>query len=166
VASPTAFQSTKALAEGRLAQHCRTTLNRHQEQPGEGALLRDLDVAPGRRIPSEEEVLRWLRRLRYEGRYRKGRGRVPLKVVAEFVGLNRDTLYEAINGGKISSLTRSRLSWLIDGVERRQLSFRRRGQVWHIDYNESPHSPNPVQTISAPFGSIFGGPPSPPWKAE
>jgi hypothetical protein len=120
----------------------------------------------GKRILSEEEVRRWLRRLRYQERYRKGRGRVPLKVVAEFVGLNRDTLYEAINGGKISTVTRSRLSWVIDAIEKRQLTFERRGQVWHIDYNENPSPPVPLQTISAPFGSTFGGPPLPPWKTE
>jgi hypothetical protein len=120
----------------------------------------------GKRILSEEEVRRWLRRLRYQDRYRKGRGRVPLKVVAEFVGLNRDTLYEAINGGKISRVTRVRLSWVIDAIEQRRLSFKRRGQAWHLDYKESPPPPVSLQTVSAPFGSIFGGPPLPPWKTE
>jgi hypothetical protein len=114
----------------------------------------------GRRILSEETVRRWLKRVRYDERYRKGRDRVPLKVVAEFVGLNRDTLYEAMKGGKISGVTRSRLSWVIDAIDQRRLSFKRRGQTWHLDYKDKPPPPsNPVQTISAPFGSIFGGPP-------
>jgi hypothetical protein len=122
----------------------------------------------GRRILSEETVRRWLLRVRYQDRFRKGRDRVPLKVVAEFVGLNRDTLYEAINGGKISRVTRSRLSWVIDAIDQRQLTFKRRGQTWHLDFKDNPPPPsNPVQTISAaPFGSIFGGPPLPPWKTE
>ena len=121
----------------------------------------------GTRILSEETVRRWLKLIRYQERYRKGRDRVPLKVVAEFVGLNRDTLYEAMKGGKISRVTRSRLSWVIDAIDKRQLSFKRRGQTWHLDYREDPPPPpNPVQTISAPFGSIFGGPPLPPWKTE
>jgi hypothetical protein len=121
----------------------------------------------GTRILSEETVCRWLSRIRYQERYRKGRDRVPLKVVAEFVGLNRDTLYEAMKGGKISRVTRSRLSWVIDAIDQRKLTFKRGGQTWHLDYKDNPPPPpNPVQTISAPFGSIFGGPPLPPWKTE
>jgi hypothetical protein len=114
--------------------------------------------ALGSRVLSEAEVRRWLRRVHYEARYRKGRDRVPLKVVAEFVGLNRDTLYEAIKGGKISRVTRSRLSWVIDAIEQGRLQFKRRGQTWHIDHRDKPTPPVELQTISAPFGSTFGGP--------
>jgi hypothetical protein len=110
------------------------------------------------RILSEQEVRRWLRRIRYENRFRKGRDRVPLKVVAEFVGLNRDTLYEAINGGRLSEVTRSRLTWVIEAIEQGRLRFKRRGQSWHLDYKDKPTPPVPLQTISAPFGSTFGGP--------
>jgi hypothetical protein len=110
------------------------------------------------RILSEEEVRRWLRRIRYERRYRKGRDRVPLKVVAEFVGLHRDTLYEAIKGAPISQVTRGRLTWVIPAVEQGRLRFKRRGQTWHLDYQDKPMPPVPLQTISAPFGSTFGGP--------
>ena len=112
----------------------------------------------GRRILSEEKVRQGLRRIRYENRYRKGRDRVPLKVVAEFVGINRDTLYEAINGGRISEVTRSRLTWVIEAIEQGGLRFKRRGQTWHLDYKDKPTPPVPLQTISAPFGSTFGGP--------
>lgn len=112
----------------------------------------------GKRILSEEEVRRWLRRFRYEDRYRKGPDRVPLKVVAEFVGLHRDTLYAAIDGGRISEVTRSRLTWVINAIERGRLRFTRHGQTWHLDYKDKPDPPVPLQTISAPFGSIFGGP--------
>jgi hypothetical protein len=111
-----------------------------------------------RRIPSEERVRQWLRRIRYEARYRKGRDRVPLKVVAEFVGLNRDTLYEAIKGAPISQVTRGRLTWVIDAVEQGRLRFKRRGQTWHLDYTDKLRPPVSLQTISAPFGSTFGGP--------
>jgi hypothetical protein len=92
----------------------------------------------GRRILSEEKVRQWLRRIRYENRYRKGRDRVPLKVVAEFVGINRDTLYEAINGGAISMVTRGRLTWVIEAIEQGRLRFKRRGQTWHLDYKDRP----------------------------
>jgi len=112
----------------------------------------------GRRILSEEKVRQWLRRIRYENRYRKGRDRIPLKVVDEFVGINRDTLYEAINGGRLSEVTRSRLTWVIEAIEQGRLRFKRRGQTWHLDYKDKPTPPVPLQTISAPFGSTFGGP--------
>jgi hypothetical protein len=120
-----------------------------------GSLVRG---ALSSRILSEEEVRRWLRRVRYERRYRKGRDRVPLKVVAEFAGINRATLHEAIKGAPISTVTRSRLTWIIDAVEQGRLRFKRRGQTWHLDYKDKPTLPVPLQTISAPFGSIFGGP--------
>jgi hypothetical protein len=114
--------------------------------------------AQRKRILSEEEVRRWLRRFRYENRYRKGRDRVPLKVVAEFVGINRDTLYAAIDGGRISEVTRSRLTWVINAIEQGRLRFKRRGQTWHLDYTDKPTPPVSLQTISAPIGSTFGGP--------
>jgi hypothetical protein len=117
-----------------------------------------VSAALGSRVLSEEEVRRWLLRVRYEARYRKGRGRVPLKVVAEFVGLHRDTLYEGIKGAPISRCTRSRLSWVIEAIEQGRLRFKRRGQAWNIDYKDKPSPPVPLQTISAPFGSTFGGP--------
>jgi hypothetical protein len=114
--------------------------------------------AQRKRILSEEEVRQWLRRIRYENRYRKGPDRVPLKVVAEFVGINRDTLYAAINGGRIPDVTRSRLTWVIDAIETGRLRFKRRGQTRHLDYKDKPTPPVALQTISAPFGSTFGGP--------
>jgi len=119
---------------------------------------RVLTEAQGRRILSEEKVRRWLRRFRYEDRYRKGPDRVPLRVLAVFVDLNRDTLYAAIDGGRISEVTRSRLTWVIEAIEQGRLRFKRRGQAWHLDYKDKTTPPVPLQTISAPFGSTFGGP--------
>jgi hypothetical protein len=92
-------------------------------------------------------VRRWLLRLRFEEKYRSGRDRVPLKVVADLAGLNRDTLYEAQKGGKISERTRSLLSWIIIAVDGRRLTFSRRGQLWHFDYCQSPSG---MVTANAP----------------
>jgi hypothetical protein len=115
---------------------------------------------------SEDETRRWLHRLYYEQSYRKGPKRIPLKLVAEMASLNRDTIYEALKGGKISEVTRGRLSWVIRAIEERRLTCMRRRNTWHVEVRDKPRLMIPVQSISAPPSSIFGGPPPPPWKAE
>jgi hypothetical protein len=118
----------------------------------------------GMPILTEREVLQWLRRFRYEAQYRRGPGRVPLRVLADVAGLHRSTPYAALMRGKISEHTRCLLSPAIVAIREGRLRFRRLGQEWQIERTETPAPSIPIQTISAPPGSIFGGPPLPPSK--
>jgi len=65
------------------------------------------------RVPdlSAAEIIRELRRLRYDPANGRGRGRkVPINYVAELAGLHRMTLYRAILRGQVSDKSRAALS--------------------------------------------------------
>jgi hypothetical protein len=105
---------------------------------------------------SEEQVRQGLRRIHYE---RKGRERIPLQTLAAFVGIGIDTLRKAIYGGPISLVTRAKLTLVIQASEQGRLRCARRGQVWDLSIADDMSTPPvPMQHISAPPGSTFGGP--------
>jgi hypothetical protein len=89
-----------------------------------------VDDAPGVMLPATD-IVRALRRYRFDRQFR-GLRRVPIKTLAEFVGLSHETLFQAMRG-KISDRTRGKLSWAIVAVGDRRLRFRRRRQVWQIE---------------------------------
>jgi hypothetical protein len=130
---------------------------KHRRTPGQINLRPEVAATPAARILSEDDTRRWLHRLYYELTYRKGRKRIPLKLVAEIAGLNRDTLYEALKGGKLSEVTRGKLSWVIRAIEEGRLTCIRRRNTWHVDAKDNPLPPIPVQSMSAQRGSILEG---------
>ena len=79
-------------------------------------------------VLSDAEIVRTLMHYRYDRAFR-GERRVPIKTLADHLGLSHDTLYQAIKGS-ISDVTRIKLSWAIVAIARGQLRFRRRGQRW------------------------------------
>ena len=79
-------------------------------------------------VLSDAEIVRTLMRYRYDRAFR-GERRVPIKVLADHLGLSHQTLYQAIKGS-ISDVTRIKLSWAIVAIAAGRLRFRRRGQRW------------------------------------
>ena len=76
----------------------------------------------------DAEIVRTLMRYRYDREFR-GERRVPIKTLADCVGLSHETLYQAMQGS-ISERTRAKLSWAMVAIAAGQLRFRRRGQRW------------------------------------
>jgi hypothetical protein len=70
------------------------------------------------RLMSASEIVRELRRLRYDPANGRGKARkVPLKRIAEQAGVHRMTVYRIIWGGRISDKSRVALSLvLVDRV--------------------------------------------------
>ena len=91
---------------------------RHKNHPGT------------QRILSDAEIVRTLMRYRYDRTFR-GERRVPIKTLADYVGLSHETRFQAMRG-KVSDRTRAKLSGAIVSIEKGRLGFRRRGQVWEI----------------------------------
>ena len=81
---------------------------------------------------SDGEIVRALRRFRYDPAFR-GERRVPIKTLADCVGLSHETVYQAMRG-KISDVTRAKLSWAIVAIADGRLRFRRHRQVWQMEY--------------------------------
>src|SRR5262249_11364939 len=80
---------------------------------------------------SDAEINRALRRYRFDRQFRGSR-RVPIKTLADFVGLSHETLYQAMKGS-ISDRTRAKLSWALAAINDRRLQFRRRGREWQAE---------------------------------
>ena len=80
---------------------------------------------------SDAEIVRALMRYRYDRAFR-GERRVPIQTLADYIGLSHETVYQAMRG-KISNVTRAKLSWAIVAIADGRLRFRRRGQVWEIE---------------------------------
>jgi hypothetical protein len=67
-----------------------------------------------RPLMSEPEIVRELRRLRYDSANGRGRGRkVPIKRIAEQAGVHRATLYRIIRDGRVSDNSRVALSLVL-----------------------------------------------------
>jgi hypothetical protein len=81
---------------------------------------------------SRAEIARTLLRYRYDRQFR-GLRRVPIKTLADYVGLSHETLFQAMRG-KISDATRAKLSWAIVAIADGRLCFRRRGPAWQMEY--------------------------------
>ena len=97
---------------------------------------RALQPQPG--LLSDAEVVRGLRRFRYDSEFR-GPRRVPVRTLAEIVGLSHTTIYQAMRPDlptrprKISEATRIKLSFAIKAISEGRLRFRRRGQIWDAE---------------------------------
>jgi hypothetical protein len=71
---------------------------------------------PAKSLPlmSESDIVRGLRRLRYDPANGRGRGRkVPIKCIAEEAGVHRATLYRIICDGRVSDKSREALSLVL-----------------------------------------------------
>ena len=114
------------------------------ERPPEGErtahrALRDQrprQPTPG--LLTDDEIVRALRRFRYDPEFR-GPKRVPLRSLAELIGLSHMTVYEAMKPDlpgrrrRISESTRARLSWAITAISEGRLRFRRIRHVWTVE---------------------------------
>ena len=111
--------------------------------PSEGARTtthhqrRALQPRPG--LLSDAEVVRALRRFRYDPEFR-GAKRVPIRVLADLIGESRMTIYEVMRPDlrtrpkrMISERTRAKLSPAIAAILDGRLRFRRTKHVWEIE---------------------------------
>ena len=95
-------------------------------------------VRPRPGLLSDEEIVRALRRFRYDSEFR-GPKRVPIRTLAEIVGLSHTTIYQAMRPDlptrprKISETTRIKLSFVIKAISEGRLRFRRHGQIWNAE---------------------------------
>ena len=83
-------------------------------------------------LPSDGEIVRTLMRYRYDRAFR-GERRVPIQTLADYIGFSHETVYQAMRG-KISDVTRAKLSWAIVAIADGRLRFRRHRQVWQMEY--------------------------------
>ena len=70
-------------------------------------------------------------RYRYDRVFR-GERRIPIKTLADHVGLSHETVYQAMKGS-ISDRTQAVLSWAIIAVREGRLRFHRSGQHWSAE---------------------------------
>ena len=96
-------------------------------------------VRPRPGLLSDEEIVRALRRFRYDPEFR-GPKRVPIRVLADLVGVSRMTIYEVMRPDlrtrpkrMISERTRAKLSPAIAAILDGRLRFRRTKHVWEIE---------------------------------
>jgi hypothetical protein len=106
---------------------------------------RDMALWSARRAAplSTDDIRRWLLRFRYD-RELRGKRRIPIKVLAEYVGLHRDTLYEVMLHRRASLLVRTKLSPSLGAIEAGRLRFRRVGKQWQVEGSALP-APCPAQ---------------------
>ena len=81
---------------------------------------------------SDAEIVRALMHYRYDRAFR-GERRVPIQTLADYIGFSHETVYQAMRG-KISDVTRAKLSWAIVAIADGRLRFRRHRQVWQMEY--------------------------------
>ena len=95
-------------------------------------------LQPIRGLLTDAEIVRSLRRFRYDSEFR-GPKRVPIRTLAEIVGLSHTTIYQTMRPDlptrprKISETTRIKLSFVIKAINGGRLRFRRRGQIWDAE---------------------------------
>jgi hypothetical protein len=96
-----------------------------------------LQPAPG--LLTDAEIVRALRRFRYDSEFR-GPKRVPIRVLADLIGVSRMTIYEVMrpdlrtrSKGMISERTRAKLSPAIAAILDGRLRFRRTKHLWEIE---------------------------------
>jgi hypothetical protein len=93
---------------------------------------------PMRSLLTDAEIVRALRRFRYD-RELRGPKRVPIRTLAEIVGLSHTTIYQAMRPDlparprRISETTRIKLSFAVKAINGGRLRFRRRGQIWDAE---------------------------------
>ena len=88
---------------------------------------------------SDEEIVRALRRFRYDPEFR-GPKRVPMRVLADLISVSRMTIYRVMRPDlrtrpkrMISERTRAKLSPAIAAILDGRLRFRRTKHVWEIE---------------------------------
>jgi hypothetical protein len=79
-------------------------------------------------VLSDAEIVRTLMRYRYDRAFR-GERRVPIKTLADHVGLYHETHYQAVKGS-ISDRTQVVLSLAIIAIREGRLRFHRSGRHW------------------------------------
>ena len=96
-------------------------------------------VRPRPGLLSDEEIVRALRRFRYDPEFR-GPRRVPIRVLADLIGVSRMTIYGVMRPDlrtrpkrMISERTRAKLSPAIAAILDGRLRFRRTKHVWEIE---------------------------------
>ena len=94
-------------------------------------------------VLSDAEIARALMRYRYDREFR-GERRIPIKTLADHVGLSHETLYQAMRGS-LSDRTQAVLSRAIIAIREGRLRFHRSGQHWGADglvfcYEKQPHA--------------------------
>jgi hypothetical protein len=114
----------------------------YEGEPSEGGRTAPLrDQRPRQPTPgllTDDEIVRALRRFRYDPEFR-GPKRVPLRSLAELIGLSHMTVYEAMRPDRpgrrrnISEFTRARLSWAIAAISEGRLRFRRTKHIWTVE---------------------------------
>ena len=94
---------------------------------------------PMRGLLTDAEIVRALRRFRYDSEFR-GPKRVPIRMLADLVGVSRMTIYGVMRPdlptrpkGMISERTRAKLSPAIAAISDGRLRFRRTKHVWEIE---------------------------------
>jgi len=92
---------------------------------------REIPVYPSPVMLPRAEIKRTLLRFRYDREFR-GPRRVPIKTLADYVGLSREILYQAMRGS-ISDRTQVVLSWAIIAIREGRLRFHRSGQHWSAE---------------------------------
>ena len=96
-------------------------------------------VRPRPGLLSDEEIVRALRRFRYDPEFR-GPRRVPIRVLADLIGVSRMTIYGVMRPdlqtrpkSMFSERTRAKLSPAIAAILDGRLRFRRTKHVWEIE---------------------------------
>jgi hypothetical protein len=92
---------------------------------------REIPVYPSPVMLPRAEIKRTLLRFRYDREFR-GPRRVPIKTLADHVGLSREILYQAMRGS-ISDRTQVVLSGVIIAIREGRLRFHRSGQHWSAE---------------------------------
>ena len=92
---------------------------------------REIPVYPSPVMLPRADIARTLLRFRYDREFR-GPRRVPIKTLADHVGLSREILYQAVRGS-ISDRTQVLLSWAIIAIREGRLRFHRSGQNWSAE---------------------------------
>jgi len=122
-ASPPPPEDPRWQADGRDPSEMRGATSR--------ARRREIPVYPSPVMLPRAEIKRTLLRFRYNREFR-GPRRVPIKTLADHIGLSPETLYQAMRGS-VSDRTQAVLSWAIIAIREGRLRFHRSGQRWSAE---------------------------------
>lgn len=80
-------------------------------------------------------LLRELRRYRYDRRDadNTGRGRIPIKALADYLGISRKSLFLYMEMGRVPEGRVEILSRAISAISAGKLRFKRHGRQWHVE---------------------------------
>ena len=146
MASPPSLEATVRSLMGRPSSRASPSLWVTEGELSEGGRPKSSGrhdrrqaVRPRPGLLSDEEIVRALRRFRYDPEFR-GPKRVPIRVLADLIGVARMTIYEVMRPDlrtrpkrMISTRTRAKLSPAIAAILDGRLRFRRTKHVWEIE---------------------------------